>query len=82
MPPRPAALTHLARPGRLWRRSQVRFEAAAARARCLLEAADAAPLLAEHSLYVHLPEKARKTMGANVAALKRVAAVLGAKVRA
>lgn len=60
---------------------QVRFQAAAERARCLLESPDAAPLLAEHSIYVHLPDKARKLMGANAAALRRVAAVLGAKVR-
>ncbi len=63
-------------------RRQVRFQAAAERARCLLESPDAAPLLAEHSIYVHLPDKARKLMGANAAALRRVAAVLGAKVSA
>jgi len=58
----------------------VRFEAAAERARSMLESPDAAPLLGEYEIYVHLPEKARKLMGANGAALKRVAAVLGAKV--
>lgn len=60
----------------------MRFQAAAERARSLLESPDAAPLLAEHSIYVHLPDKARKLMGANATALKRVATVLGAKVRA
>ncbi|KAL4430735.1 hypothetical protein ABPG75_005991 [Micractinium tetrahymenae] len=59
--------------------AKVRFQAAAERARSLLESPDAAPLLAEHSIYVHLPDKARKLMGANAAALKRVAAALGAK---
>ena len=61
--------------------AQVRFEAASERARAALESPDAAPLLGEHAVYVHLPEKARKLMGANAAALKRIAAVLGAKVR-
>lgn len=36
---------------------QVRFEESAARARALLESPDAAPLLAEHSIYIHLPDK-------------------------
>lgn len=61
---------------------QVRFESAAARARALLEVPDAPPLLAEHEIYIHLPDKARKLMGGNAAALKRVAGVLGATVRA
>lgn len=60
---------------------QVRFEAAAARARSQLEMPDALPLLHDQHIYVHLPDKARKLMGANAAALKRVAGVLGAKVR-
>lgn len=59
----------------------MRFEAAAERARSLLEVLDAQPLLHDRAVYVHLPEKARKLMAANVAALKRVLAVLGAKVR-
>lgn len=60
---------------------QVRFEAAAARARALLEVPDAPPLLGDHSIYVHLPDRAKKLMAANAAALKRVALALGAKVR-
>ena len=60
---------------------QVRFETAAARARALLEVPDAPPLLGDHAVYVHLPDKARKLMGANAAALRRVAGALGAKVR-
>ena len=58
----------------------MRFEAAAERARSQLEDADAPPLLHDHALYIHLPDRARKLMGANAAALKRVAGVLGGKV--
>ena len=60
---------------------QVRYEAAAERARRLLEVPDAPPLLHDQDVYIHLPEKARKLMASNAAALKRVAGVLGAKVR-
>ena len=58
----------------------MRFEAAAERARSQLEDADAPPLLHDHALYIHLSDRARKLMGANAAALKRVAGVLGGKV--
>ena len=56
---------------------QVRFTAAADRARARLEEADALPLLHAHALYIHLPERARKLMGANAAALRRVAGPVG-----
>lgn len=58
----------------------VRFQAAAERARSLLEVPDALPLLHGHALHIHLPDRARKAMAANAAALRRVAGVLGAKV--
>lgn len=61
--------------------AQVRFEAAAAVARAAREDPDAPPLLEGREIYIHLPDQARKLMGANATALRRVAGVLGAKVR-
>ena len=53
---------------------------AAERARAALEVPDAPPLLAAHAVHVHLPDRARKLLGGNAAALRRVAQALGAQV--
>eukprot|EP00887_Chlorella_sp_A99_P005336 scaffold1.g5336.t1 len=54
-----------------------RFASAAERARRSLGAGQP-PLLAGEAVYVHLPDKAKKLMGGNAGALRRVAAALGA----
>jgi hypothetical protein len=64
---------------------QVRFVAAAERARCQLEVPDVPPLLHDHAIYFHEPQRSKGAAGAqsgNTAALKRVALALGAKASA
>ncbi len=60
--------------------AQVRFAAAADRARTLLNKPDAKGLLHEHVLRIHADPAASKDVRANAAALKRVARALGAEV--
>lgn len=60
----------------------VRFAAAAARARAATAGPNAAPLLAGEMVYVHLEDKCKKLLGSNAAALRRIAAALGARAAA
>ena len=63
---------------------QVRFVAAAEKARCQLEMPDEPPLLHDFSIYFHEGQRSKAAgqgqQATNSTALKRVALALGAKV--